>query len=235
MSESLSSTQEMEQVVHKPRGGRWRGITVVFAVVLLAAACGLAYLAASNSRYKVVVNPDYPYGYQIEYTISSRYRQIEVGKLVSEPHGAKYSFWPKPPPQALQWIYNNIFHRTTPPPNSRFPGWEQGGINQYCFGTGEQSEVTINQEGYPELPGILRSMANLTVEKMLVSGCPATSFQYSSLRTSAPMERFYLLVVKPRDQYVIYAFLGLDSVAEPTGVADEMVKIKDSIRITKVR
>jgi hypothetical protein len=204
-----------------------------FVLAIAVAGACLGSYAKSHSRFKVIGDADPITGYHIEYTVSSRYRMIEAPRLDWRATGRSLSFSLKPPPKALTWIYAHILHRQSGPSNRSFYGWRQDTINHYYFKSAVPPGITVDPQGYPRLPNGRKSMVINREEHTLIAGCPATWYVSKLPGTIAPNMCFYILLVKHRDQPAIFAFSTIDDVKQPIGVASEMLKIRDSIRIVK--
>ena len=68
----------------------------------------------------------------------------------------------------------------------------------------------------------------------LVSGCHATLMAASVRRPDVSLTVSWLLI-KPDDKKLVFQFVGSERSSSASGVSDEMMKIKDSIRIVKRR
>ena len=233
MNNTKSSIPATQLPFHQPRRTKRRAIVTLGALLLLIAACCVSYAVVSRSRYKVIGKVEPATGYQIEYTVSSRYRKSDDLRQ-SDPVFEGYNFKPNPPLRALQWIYSHIVRRPKSGLNLNIHD-EVGVIKNYCFKGYVPDGITIDDRGYPKLLFIQTELVDVVEEKMLVSGCPATCCSYSLTGTVATGLRSYSLLIKPKDQPVVYMFTADDDTHNPSGVADEMKKIMDSIRISKVK
>ena len=96
--------------------------------------------------------------------------------------------------------------------------------------------LTIDEEGYVGVSAA-RKPGLVFEQHSIISGCPATFYAYDTLTMLARMQftRNYVLLIKPRNAAEIIRFAAYDSRSAPTGVLGEMRKIRDSVRVVKVR
>ncbi len=236
MSDSGTTMQETQSTTRQSRRGS--KIVAVFIVVLttLAAVCGFAYYLNSRSRYKVVGKMDPATGYRIDYTVSSRYHESTDDQGLEDRNTLEANtFKPRQMPKAAQWFYEHVLRRTAQSHNSGPISWKPGAIGQHTYRGGDVAGLDTDEQGYPDLSFMRRFTTNMVQDHVLISGCPATWCAFNTPGSGAGKLRTFTLIVQPKDQALVYSFEGLDDKIEPTGVASEMKKIRDSIRITKAR
>jgi hypothetical protein len=199
-----------------PRRNKTREMAVGCVLVVVIGLCVVSYRVISNSRYKVVGKVDPKSGYRIEYTVSSRYsekiRSSEDEAAVVE----TIWFERKPLPQPEQWLLAHVLHR---PPS-----------NENLYYQKFDARVPIHGQGYPDWQYADNTSPDISSVHMLISGCPAT--WYAAIVGGS---HTYLLMIRPMDRTVIYSFCGTEYGTKSTELATEMVKIRDSIRITKAK
>lgn len=230
MPDAASSPPDPINALHPPRHHNRRAMGVVVLLILVA-ACLIAYEVAAHSRYKVISKTDRISGYRVEYTVSSNYSESYNPIRAVPEFGESYEFARYPPPQALKWIYAHILHRPTSKASLGFtPLVGMGPISYQGAG---MLEIMIDGQGYPYMS--FRTMKGVLERHLLVCGCPATWYAINRHSSGASQFRLTRLYVKTKDQPVCYLFEATDDLSDPTNVAAELMKIKDSIRIIKTK
>jgi len=90
----------------------------------------------------------------------------------------------------------------------------------------------VDGQGFPVFDA--DDTANQKGVHMLISGCQATLRTGTLLGAISP-DPLVLLTVKPTDKPVFYMLSADNEQTDPSGAVSELMKIKDSIRITKVK
>jgi hypothetical protein len=101
-----------------PRRIKSRGLAIGCALLVVFGLCAASYQVIANSRHMVASTPDPASGYQIEYTISSRYTKSNLSSIYLFAHSNTYSFAPNPQPRLIQWLNLHLLSRTMPTPNT---------------------------------------------------------------------------------------------------------------------
>jgi hypothetical protein len=222
-------------LIYHPRRNRSRALTISCALVVVI-ACVIGFKAVAYARYKVSGPEDPASNYRIEYTVSSRYRRSHIGVVQDiSSFGENEVLTPSPPPRVIEWLQTHILHIRAKPSDLAAPFLNLGTVTQTTGNNSLIAESMIDGHGNPELQNINGFARGAVEEHLMVSGCRATFYTCS---TSTLIDRgltVYVLLVEPRDQHAAYEFWAVDDPVHPTGTADELVKIKDSIRITKVK
>lgn len=231
MTDETNQSTDLELTGHKASRPR-RGVAAAScAAVVILVLCAVSYELVSNSRYTVIGITDPATGYFIEYTVSSRYRMThEAPPTIVREFGEVNTFTPNPAPMAIQWITTHIFRKPASPSDMAFSGW-----GPCCYQGDSAVGMTTDVHGYPDMPSVNQHRAGLVHEHMLVHGGRATLYTYGFPQTANRNTLHYSLLVKPEDRNVFYGFVADEDIAKPIGVLNEMMKIKDSIRISKVR
>jgi hypothetical protein len=87
------------------------------------------------------------------------------------------------------------------------------------------------------LPYLRRFAADVVMKHMIISGCRATWCAFSPRGARNPRPRCYWLLINAKEHSAtsMYSFMALDNDADRTGVENELMKIRDSIRIIKAK
>jgi hypothetical protein len=208
-------------------------------VVGALAAIALVYVIAgyinSHLRYTVLGKVDPASGMRIQYTVSSHYRKIPIPESDISPERILDAWTYRPPklPRAVQWVFATILRRKAPLSNTFPASWGPGTITQTSNQPGGAAAIDADGDGYPDLSFIRRFTTNLTQNRLRISGSPATWCTFTFPGRSPAQLRTYLLTIRPSNQSVVYQFAANDDPSAPTGVVEELMRIRDSIRITK--
>jgi len=228
--------EEARQNQIHPNRFRWTLLFGCGALATIAAAICLVMYINSHARYKFVGLADPVTGYHIEYTVSDRYYKTTADRLPGAVHFLEaWTFRRHDPPPPVRLFYDRVLHRPTP--LAYTPGSLLGAFWIHEFQGGLPFGDRIDANGYPQFNYIKSISSTVSEEHCLVSGCPAT-FLIANLTVGprrVPMGQYYCLRVKPKGQPVIYSIVGADYTDNPTGIYDEMIKIKNSIRITRTK
>jgi hypothetical protein len=214
-------------------------------VIFILAAVALSYLyITSHSRYRVTGKVDPVTGYQIEYTVSSRYRSLSMSdpQTMKANHQLEYwTYMPTPMIWPVRWYYTFIMRRsdaaTEPDENADMGGaLKAHEIQQITFLGKTPEGHRIDPNGFVK-PGDIAGVGEyVTQEQSVISNCAATwySFDRTNLNAGAGPMRYYNLYIHPKGRPITFMFSGIsDSGEEPNDVLDEMSNIRDSIRIIK--
>jgi hypothetical protein len=110
-------------------------------------------------------------------------------------------------------------------------GLEQGSISHVTLVTG----TTAYGKDRPDLSFVRKYGVEIVEQQMLVSGCPATWIAYRLPGTGTPGAQCYRLDIMPKNQPILYTFDSFNIGAGSTDTINELMRIKDSICITKVK
>ena len=238
MADALT-TQEAEVETHQLRRGTRFGAAVGCLLILVAAIWAGSYWISSHSRYKVVGKTDPTTGYHIEYTVSSQYSK-----------GPQDSSMPQQMPSVVEeWRYSRV-------PASRFTAWIRKHIPWITnaqpkpgimFDPGfSQStwrgpaETHVDPEGFVTIGDGSAPPPSAINERTLSSGCPTTFTADDGTFTGGggPTYKFrvYNITVRPRNQPITFVFMAFSNLThEPNDLQNEMIAIRDSIRVVKGR
>ncbi len=234
MEQSPQPTIDIEVKNHKSSSRRQFLTAMLVGVGLVSAGAIYAGYASAHTRYWVqgVVQPDC--AYRIEYTISTRYRKIAANEESTQYDKAStVAFVPAPPsrlvrlfsehlPTAMKHVGGNFFSRTAP-----------GTIKQYYFQSSEEASIVIGRNGYPDCSGLGRFFTDFSQSYMRIGGCNATYCEAKGKGTGNP--HFVLLILKTPEHDDMYAFSGMESLDAPAIISNEINRIANSIKLTKVR
>ena len=235
-------TDDYTPVLHRPPRSPMIPCVVVF-VLIVALAIG-AYVS-SHSRYKVVGKAYKTPGYRIEYTVSSRYRNLYIDdqKTLKAAHELENrTFMPTSRAAPLEWYYTYILRRndaaTMPDANAdMFGDLKAHEIRQTTF-IGDMPEGHgVDSQGYVK-PGDIAGVGEyVSQEQSLISNCPSTwySFDRTNVQAGGSPMRYYNLFIRPKGKQITFIISGIShSGQEPNDVLDEITEIRNSIRIVKV-
>jgi hypothetical protein len=235
MPEPSTLTGNYQPSIHHPRPRRTRGLAVGCALVVVVGLCVISYRVIAKSRYKVDGITDPKTGYRIEFTVSSRYRMSRQAAIPEIEELETLTFRPNSPPKIVRWVRSHILKAPAPKASPSWVDQMQGCIEQFTINGSIGRRFNIDKHGYPDLDRMMGSSEGAVDRHLIISGCPAiwraNSFPYG--RTNRKFQN--LMVIKPNNQPVVYFFHDLDDGDNPTGAEDELMKIRDSIRITKVK
>jgi hypothetical protein len=213
MAEPSTLTENYQPSIHHPRHRRTRALAVGCALVVVVGLCVISYRVIANSRYKVVGKVDPKSDYRIEFTVSSRYSQSDPsGKPDQQAWLAEF----KPKPNLVQWLLTNIMHRPL--------------IGEPLYFRESHGTIGADEGGYPHVSSLGDFSTHDSRVHMLISGCPATWFV-----SSTSGHWIYSLSINLRNQSMNYSFYGTGDTANLSDIKYELLKIKDSVRITKVK
>ena len=224
MPESTTSTPGPLPVIHRRRRITSRGLAFGCALLVVLGLCAISYEVVAHSRYKVVGDVDPTSGCRLDYTVSSRYRKSDPG--VFAPFVCCF-FKRTPLPPAVQWVFTGIFRK------SALPAYTGIYADVPFDFRDSNSRVKIGEEGYPFLDDLHLPGSNVREAHLLVANCHTTLVTDRQGTPVAPrMDRN--LLIKPNNQQVVFVFQGWEDIND-TDVLNEMIKIRESIRITKVK
>lgn len=235
MTEGATTTHEPGTAMLKPRRGRSVAVLVVGLLLVVLGLCVLSYEVVSHSRYRVIGKTDPATGYRIEYTVSSRYRKsVDSDMSTDSEMIEEWDYRASPPPQVVQWLYKHILRVSSPgrSPRTHDP---LNSIIQFTYRGTFIPDTMVDADGYIHLD-TKGSGTIASKEQMRVSGCPAAWYAINVPDTFGANQpvRYYLLLLKPRDRPVTYGFMGVEDKDNPTGIMAELLRMRYSIRITKV-
>jgi hypothetical protein len=234
----MSETDDYTPILHRPNRNT---VVPCCAVIFGIVAIVVYYYVSSHARYQVIGKVDPATKYRITYTVSSRYRNMDMSdpRSVKTSHELEYwSYMPTPRAAPVRWFYSWILRRTdaaTEPDANADMGGELKAheIQQITFLGKTPNGHRVGSDGYIELGDIAGLGEYVSHEKSVISKCPVTWYSFD--RTGATL-RYYNLYIRPKGQPITYMFAGIsDTGQEPNDVLDELNAIRDSITIEKVR
>jgi len=213
---------------------RLHAMVLIAGLLLAIAASAVFYEKVSHSRCQVVGKTDPITRYYVEYTVSSRYHKSNAPKMGdASVYLPGYVFSRNPPPIAIQWVYTHILRKKAPGYWSVSPGWVPGTISQCGYQGFLADEMRTDKQGYVDLSGLRKHTIDCHEEQFLISACPATWCTYTLPGTGGEKLRFFILYIKPKDKHLVFAFYARDDSSEPTDVGEEMVKVRESVRVVR--
>jgi len=122
--------------------------------------------------------------------------------------------------------------------NTSHPGWNDLNIEtvvQTSVSKGSVFKAVIDGQGNPELFYINAGSTDLVSEHLVISDFRATWYTINGFMRSDANLRVNVLLINDRDRSATYEFWGCYDPSHSTSVAEELMKIRNSIRITKVK
>jgi len=234
----MSEMDDYTPVLLRPR----RSSTIPCGVIFISIAAVLIYLYVGvHTRTQVIGKTDPATGYRIEYTVSSRYRNMDVydPQTMKAAHELEdWMYMPTPMVAPVRWFYSFILRRSdanTEPDATTDMGGELKAheIRQATFLGKPPNGHRMGSDGYLDA-GDIEGLGELVLqEKIVVSNCPSVWYSFDRSGTNL---RYYNLYIRPKGKPITFMFSGIsDAGQEPNGVLDELTAIRDSIRIVKVR
>ncbi len=237
----MTRSDDYSPAVHYSRRSMAPACTTMFVL----AAISLIYLyMTTHSRYQVIGQLNKAAGCRIEYTVSTRYRNMETvdDHTLKASHELEYwMYMPTPMLVPVRLFYTYILRRsdasTEPEADADMGGALKAHEIQEITYLGKSPEGhLVNAQGYVK-PGDIAGVANqVSEEEGLVSDCPSTWYSFDRVDTSGRAMRYYNLYIHPKGRPITFMFAGIsDAGEEPNDVLDEITTIRDSVRVVYVK
>lgn len=232
----MQKAQNRPASSHSPHVRRTLLIGCSAAVIMIGVCVG-AYVGVSRFRYKVVGKVDRATGYQIEYTVSTRFRKTkDTGPRLPSNIIDGAAFDPVPPSTLQLWLRTHILGAKAA---SSHIGVEfDHPLRQDTIAGTAPQGTSIDAQGYVDISGISQLGVTVFHDRRIISGCPATwtAIDIPGSVGSTTSVHAYCLLIRPKGRPVTYAFVGMAETAdEAHDVLIELTAIRDSIQIRKVR
>ena len=156
----MEQPHEPEVKTHKSSRRQLIAVLLIFVGLISAVGIYVVY-ASTHARYRVqgIVAPGSNYG--IEYSVSARYRKVNLSDGISEyDKGSRIAFIPGSPSKLIRMISDHLPSTMKHVGGNFFSNSTPGTIKQYCFQSSEEASITISSNGYPDCSGLSRSFDN---------------------------------------------------------------------------